>query len=1586
MDQLSETQVASLKKSSSDRLRLHLLKAGFSEDIVLSWSREELLEQYAQWLLKGQQVTEAGAASREDPQQERERWRHEERLKELEVELVRAQMERDSRRAELRQTGQNDGEDESAQLKRFGQALTHILASQPEEITDTPAWFRGVEDQFDRLQIPPEFRSRLIYKYLSTRSRALYSRLSPEIREDYDKMKTAILKDLGLSAKAFLERFNRIRKRPSDTFLLHESRLESLLRQYLEARKVDDFDKLINLLISDRIKSELSEQCLKHIVVLESVVDDGNWIEPKRLASIVDDYVTNMGPAMHPTSSFLGQPNESRRTNVPAVSVKPDKNWTEDRGVIPDNAKSHVNRSEPKTGGGRACFLCGSHFHLKANCDRKPSTGSIKRVNQTSAQPYQPTADSAGQRSNVTASANVNRVEVENSDFSFDSVLGDILNLFSVSEPKSVSEDPIAMSGVVDKHRVLANRECALHYVNIHVSDMYDNVSSINALFDSGAENSIIQLDAIKHLRYQSLGAVTLKSFDGHRSEGVLTSLNVQLATADESIPVRFVVCERVSHACLLSLHDYRRLLEQGKDADVRHDDNCVYGHCDETDDDALVNDANNVTSDDVVNDDAVSDMCNDDSLLIKDDANIVSPLPQNLVDPVLSSRDKLADDQRNDESLLGAFKLARENKGGYFLENNLLFHQTKLLGQTVDRLVVPCDRRKSILDLAHNLVGGHMGVRRTKERIALSFMWPNLINDVIDYCRSCEICQRRAKVTCYDRVPIQSGVVSTEPVFSHLYVDCFGPLCSYPIQYNYAIVFLDQVSRYPHCVPLRSITAKNCCEAMLAFWQHTGFPTKVTMDRATNFFGDLTRHFLQRVGCSPIFCTPRHPEANSVERTVGTIKSMIAKVAQEHPRSWHRYLDLILWGLRESVNETTGVSPYTMVFGRLPHGPLAVLRDIWTGEDKFPVPKNRSTTEFLKDLRDRLETARTYAEAHAGKEEQRHVDRYNRRAREKSFTVGEYVLVLQKDSTASKVFSKWIGPAVVTEIQSPHSYVVEFDDGSRRIIHANHLRKFHTRIQAVTCDAQELISLCDVNTCALIGDQDEGFGDIQVMDGSMKDSASELLPSQVIRRDSLSHLSAEQQAELLQLLDKYACCFSDTPGLTIRVEHAIELTADFKPKRMREYKVPEYLKPEVERQLEQMLADGIITESTSAMCSPLVLVKKGKSFADGIRLAVDYRYLNSFTVCDAFPIPDIEDVIQRVGGKKYITTFDCRHGYWQTLCRKSDRWLSAFVCLGRLYEFTRTPFGMKNAGQTFVRAMQQILHPLRKFADSFVDDCAVSSDSWVEHLVHLDSYLSTMLREGITLNLKKCQFAKQKVKFCGEIIGSGTRQPDPEKVLAIKEIVVPDTKRQLRGMLGLFSYFRKYVPSLAAKAKILTDLTSKRAPQNLKLQWTEKHTEALETLKQELSEACQRPLYTVQFDRPFHIHVDASQDACGGLICQLDDEGAERPIAFFSTKFSKTQRNWATIEREAYAVLVALKRYRHWILGSKVIVVCDHNPLTYLTASAPKSAKLMRWSLALAEFEIEFKYQAGKLNVAADALSRPGQQLQPADKGEYDV
>jgi len=514
-----------------------------------------------------------------------------------------------------------------------------------------------------------------------------------------------------------------------------------------------------------------------------------------------------------------------------------------------------------------------------------------------------------------------------------------------------------------------------------------------------------------------------------------------------------------------------------------------------------------------------------------------------------------------------------------------------------------------------------------------------------------------------------------------------------------------------------------------------------------------------------------------------------------------------------------------------------------------------------------------------------------------------------------------------------------------------------------------------EINACTVLSEKDEQFGDLCVYDAvdlNTYKAQHAKLPSQLIERSNLSHLTEMQQCELLRLLDKHVECFSDLPGLTNRVEHTVNLLPGFTPKRLREYKVPEHLKTEVERQLDEMLANGVIRESNSPVCSPLVCVLKGRGGSDGVRLAVDFRYVNSYTVADAFPIPDIDDVIQRIGGKKYISLLDCRHVYWQTPVAEKDKWLTAFVCMGRLLEFNRTPFGMKNAGQTFVRAMQVILRPLKDFADSYVDDSAVFSDEWKFHLSHLDRFLSTMRKEGITLGLRKCKFAQHSIKFCGEIIGSGIRCPNPEKVAAVQEMKVPENKKQLRGMLGLFSYFRKHIPAYAEITRLLTDLTAKRTPNNITSMWTEKHTEICEGLKSDLMQACNEPLHIVRFDRTFQVHVDASAYAAAGVITQEDDRQIKFPIAFFSVKLTRTQRNWSTIEREAFVVLLAVKKFSHWFYGTTVIVYSDHNPLTYLTASAPKSSKLMRWSLALAEFNLEFRYRAGKHNVVADTLSRP--------------
>jgi len=467
------------------------------------------------------------------------------------------------------------------------------------------------------------------------------------------------------------------------------------------------------------------------------------------------------------------------------------------------------------------------------------------------------------------------------------------------------------------------------------------------------------------------------------------------------------------------------------------------------------------------------------------------------------------------------------------------------------------------------------------------------------------------------------------------------------------------------------------------------------------------------------------------------------------------------------------------------------------------------------------------------------------------------------------------------------------------------------------------------------------------------------MLPSEQIDCESISHLDTGQQKSLLDTLDKYAECFVDRPGYTEVVTHKIMLKDGFKPKRLPAYRIPEELKSEVDKQIQEMLKNGVIRTSTSSMASPLICVLKNRNGCNGIRLAVDYRYVNSYTHDDAYPLPDLQTIFQKVGRSNWISVCDCRSGYWALPMFEDHKSLTAFVCDAGVFEFNRAPFGLKGSGCSFVRAITEILRSVKDFTDSFVDGVAVHSDVWKEHICHIDNFLAKIQSSGLTVNLKKCKWAQNQVKFCGKIIGSGKQFADPEKLQVVREMEPPKTKKELRRILGFFSHFRGHVQDFARVAIPLTDLTSKRY--HIAVSWDESQQQAFDELKCLLQKATEEPLYTIDFSKPFNLFVDASSFMVAAALTQTDPKGNELPIAFSSTKLDATQNKWSTIEKEALAALIALKRYRTWLFSSKVTLFSDHNPLSYLKESAPKSAKLIRWSLALSEFQLEFKYHPGK-------------------------
>ena len=199
-------------------------------------------------------------------------------------------------------------------------------------------------------------------------------------------------------------------------------------------------------------------------------------------------------------------------------------------------------------------------------------------------------------------------------------------------------------------------------------------------------------------------------------------------------------------------------------------------------------------------------------------------------------------------------------------------------------------------------------------------------------------------------------------------------------------------------------------------------------------------------------------------------------------------------------------------------------------------------------------------------------------------------------------------------------------------------------------------------------------------------DESREALPNAKLKGSQLQHLTESQRDELKKLLDDFLQCFSDKPEFCTYIEHTINVSPNFVPKRLKEYRIPEILKPEIQRQIDELLKNGFIRHSTSSMASPLVPVLKGPSGQGGVRLAIDFRYVNSFCQGNALVLPHLSDAIQRVGASHYVTLADARSGYWQLSIRESDRWLTGFIFEGSLFEWCRTPFGLKTAGYTSLR------------------------------------------------------------------------------------------------------------------------------------------------------------------------------------------------------------------------------------------------------------------------------------------------------------
>ncbi|WVZ52368.1 hypothetical protein U9M48_003437 [Paspalum notatum var. saurae] len=430
------------------------------------------------------------------------------------------------------------------------------------------------------------------------------------------------------------------------------------------------------------------------------------------------------------------------------------------------------------------------------------------------------------------------------------------------------------------------------------------------------------------------------------------------------------------------------------------------------------------------------------------------------------------------------------------------------------------------------------------------------------------------------------------------------------------------------------------------------------------------------------------------------------------------------------------------------------------------------------------------------------------------------------------------------------------------------------------------------------------------------------------------------------------ACDYPDVfpeelPGLPPDrdVDFRIDLVPGTAPVSKRPYRMaPDELK-ELKTQLQEQLDKGFIRLSSSPWGYLTLFVEKKDQ--GGKRLCVDYRPLNDVTIKNKYPLPHIDILFDQLGGATVFSKIDLRSGYHQIKIQEEDIPKNAFSTRYGLYEYLVMSFGLTNAPAYFMYMMNSVfMNELDKFVVVFIDDILVYSKNEKEHEEHLRIVLTRLREHKLYAKFSKCAFWLKEVTFLGHILSEKGVAVDPSKVEDVLNWKQPQTVTEIRSFLGLVGYYRRFIMDFSKIAKPMTTLTQK----NTKFAWSPKCEEAFE------------PPVLAQPDitKPFDVYCDAFDSGLEGKV-----------IAYASCQLRKHEVNYPTHDLELVAVVYALKKWKHYLLGNTCHIYTDHKSLKYIFTQPELNMRQRRWLELIEDYDLEVHYHPGKANVVADALSR---------------
>ena len=426
-------------------------------------------------------------------------------------------------------------------------------------------------------------------------------------------------------------------------------------------------------------------------------------------------------------------------------------------------------------------------------------------------------------------------------------------------------------------------------------------------------------------------------------------------------------------------------------------------------------------------------------------------------------------------------------------------------------------------------------------------------------------------------------------------------------------------------------------------------------------------------------------------------------------------------------------------------------------------------------------------------------------------------------------------------------------------------------------------------------------------------------------------------------------------------VQHEIHLEEE-EPIALSPIKIPLIYKDQVKEEIDSMIRQGVIRPSKSPWGFNMVLVDKPNGRK---RVCVNFKKLNKVTKKDKFPMPNLHQTMGEMKRARKYSKIDLWSGFYQVPMRKEDIEKTAFYTPDGLYEFLVMPFGLCNAPATFQRLMNKVLKDyIGKICHVYMDDIIIFSDTEEEHLKHIRIIFQTLKNHGLFLKLQKCEFLKDEMTFLGHKIGKDGIRSDPKKIEAIVKLPPPRNVREVRKILGMCGWHRKFIEGYAKIAMPLWELTSDKEP----FVWDERKQKAFDILKEKLISA---PIMAHPIlDQPYRLYTDASDEGLGATLTQIQ-EGKEKVIAYGSKALGKSQKNYPTTMKEALAIRWAVEHYNDYLGPQEFIIITDHSALATIKAEKNPKAMIARWMQHIDQYNYRVEHRKGRKMDHVDTLSR---------------